>query len=188
MAVSDLLKRPAVVFSAIALIGVVFAAAGIFSELSDKKQQAQDPAAVKGIVSQPRPEFTLPDLTGAPHAIKEWDGKVIAINFWATWCPPCKREIPSFNALQAEMGAAGLQFVGIAIDDHKSVVEYTQDTTISYPVLVSEDDGIAVAQQYGNTTGILPYTVIIDRQGRVAFARYGELSEATARQVILSLL
>lgn len=188
MAVSDLLKRPAVVFSAIAVAGVIFGAAGIFNELSNKEQKAQDTTQAQGIISQPRPDFTLPDLTGEPRAVKEWDGKVIAVNFWATWCPPCKREIPGFNALQAEMGAAGLQFVGIAIDDHKSVVDYTKDTAIDYPVLVSEEDGIAVARQYGNMTGILPYTVIIDRQGRVAYTRYGELNEATARQVIASLL
>lgn len=145
---------------------------------------------VSAILNTPRPAFTLADLSGAPRAVDEWNGKVVAINFWATWCPPCKREIPGFNALQQEFGDAGLQFVGVAVDDHAAVRAYVAETDIDYPVLVSEreTDTIAVAEQYGNLAGVLPYTVIVDRQGRIAYVRFGELAEDVARDVIRSLL
>ncbi len=190
MTAPNALKRPGVVIGIIMMLGALFGAAGIWSEMAQRKQADSDgePVEQAGIVGQARPDFILPDLLGTARAAKEWDGKVVALNFWATWCPPCKREIPSFNALQKELGAAGLQFVGIAIDESKAVTDYTQETAIDYPVLVSEDEGMRTAQRYGNMAGILPYTVIIDRQGRIAFARYGELSEKMAREVIKSLL
>ena len=188
MAAHDALKRPGTAIAVIMILGAAFGAVGIWSEMSGREQADDETMEQPGIVGQPRPDFILPHLDGAPRAAKEWDGKVLAVNFWATWCPPCKREIPSFNALQKELGAAGLQFVGIAIDEPKAVTDYTQEMVIDYPVLVSEDEGMRVAQQYGNAAGILPYTVIIDRQGRIAFARYGELSEKMAREVIKSLL
>ena len=140
-------------------------------------------------MSQPRPEFTLPDLNGTHRAIKEWDGKVVAVNFWATWCGPCKEEIPQFNALQKKYGPRGMQFIGVAMDDRGSVKTYMKSNTIAYPVLVDGEDAAAqLAIRYGDDQGVVPYTAFIDRQGRIAFLQFGSMSEDLARQIIESLL
>ncbi len=148
----------------------------------------QGPSGQAAVVQRPRPPFALTDLQGRRRSVKEWDGKVLAINFWATWCPPCRREIPSFNALQREYGPRGVQFLGVAVDDPKAVRAFLQELPVAYPVLLGEKEAMEVAVRYGDEAGVLPFTAIVDRQGRIAFVRYGELSEALARQVIESLL
>ena len=135
-----------------------------------------------------RPGFTLRDPDGIPRTVAAWDGKVLVLNFWATWCQPCLREIPAFNRLQREHGDEGLQFVGIAIDDPDAVREFLKTTEVSYPVLSGQQDAIEVAQRYGNDVGILPYTAIIDRTGTIRFIQFGELQETLARDVIRPLL
>ena len=90
--------------------------------------------------------INLPDVFGNIHSISEWQGKILIINFWATWCPPCRKEIPEFIALQEQYSAKGLQFIGIAIDDQDSVQEYLVSTKINYPMLIGGVTGIALAQ------------------------------------------
>ena len=140
------------------------------------------------LISQPRPDFTMPDLAGTHHDIKEWDGKVLAVNFWATWCEPCKKEIADFNSLQKQYGTKGLQFVGVALDDLASVQTYLKTKTIEYPVLIGEDEAAKVATHYGDDEGVVPYTAFIDRKGRIAFIQYGAMPLDLAREVIESLL
>ncbi|MCI0401255.1 MAG: TlpA family protein disulfide reductase [Gammaproteobacteria bacterium] len=135
-----------------------------------------------------RPDFTLPDLKGTARNVGEWDGKVLAVNFWATWCPPCQEEIPEFIELQKEYGPRGLQFVGIAIDDLDSVRDFAQKMEVNYPILIGEQDAIQVATTFGNTIGALPYIAIVDRTGRIVFARRGALSRDEAIKVITALL
>lgn len=194
MGLSRALKHPAVLLTGAALLGTAVLGGGLWYKLHKAEPIIAETASQvttpdNPLFNEPRPDFALAELDGTVRAVKEWDGKVIAVNFWATWCPPCKREIPSFNALQRELGPAGMQFVGIAVDDRSAVESYTKDTTIDYPVLVGDEGKtIAIAEQYGNATGILPYTVIIDRKGRIAYVQYGELPEELAREVIKSLL
>ena len=194
MGLSRVLKHPAVLLAGAALLGTAVLGGGLWYKLHHAEPIIAETASQvttpdNPLFNQPRPDFALAELDGTIRAVKEWDGKVIAVNFWATWCPPCKREIPSFNALQRELGPAGMQFVGVAVDDRGAVESYTKDTIIDYPVLVGDEaKTIAVAEQYGNATGILPYTVIIDRKGRIAYVQYGELPEELAREVIKSLL
>ena len=139
-------------------------------------------------VGQRRPEFSLPDMDGVTHNVTEWDGKVIAINFWATWCPPCRDEIPEFVKLQEKFGNQGLQFIGIALQQAKDVREFAAEMGINYPILVGEEDVIGVAKQYGNLIGALPYTVIINRDHQITFTRAGPLPAADAERIITSLL
>jgi peroxiredoxin len=120
-------------------------------------------------------DFSLPDLNGVKHDIHEWDGRVIVLNFWATWCPPCRKETPMFVELQDKLRKKGLQFVGVAIDDHDKVKEFKDTFSINYPVLVGVDNAIEVAKVYGNRFGALPYTVIIDRKGKIVFVQRGKL-------------
>jgi len=135
-----------------------------------------------------RPDFELPDLEGKNHKNSEWDGKVVVVNFWATWCPPCIREIPVFVDLQKQYAKKGLQFVGIAIDKPDNVADFVDTVTINYPVLISEYDGIAISQAFGNYLGALPFTAVVNREGKIVFRRSGEIDEKMAKKEILPLL
>jgi thiol-disulfide isomerase/thioredoxin len=134
------------------------------------------------------PGFNLPDLSGRQHNITEWQGKVLVINFWATWCSPCRKEIPDFIALQQQYADKGLQFVGIALEDKAPVADYMAANPISYPVLLGGDDGIALAQQLGNTVGAIPFTVIVDRQGKIVDQHPGEFDKEQLTKIIAPLL
>ena len=140
------------------------------------------------ILGRHRPEFTLPDLDGQLRSISEWDGKVIALNFWATWCPPCLKEVPEFVSLQAKYQAAGLQFIGVALQRPEEVREFVAEHGMNYPVLTGELEVIKLAESYGNDIGALPYTVIIDRSGQVAHVKPGVLPTEEAESIINRLL
>ncbi len=143
------------------------------------------PAAMVG---RKRPDFSLPSVDGAPRHIGEWHGKVIALNFWATWCPPCLKEIPEFVHLQEKYADQGLQFIGVALQAAEPVRQFMQEHNMNYPVLFGELEVINIARAYGNDIGALPYTVIIDRSGRIVFVKPGPLSGEVAEAVISALL
>ncbi|MGH8581083.1 MAG: TlpA family protein disulfide reductase [Gammaproteobacteria bacterium] len=164
------------------LVSVVASAVFLSSYL---KEQASGAAATSGTQ---RPEFTLNDLQNKPRRVGEWDGKVLVVNFWATWCPPCRKEIPQFIALQQEFGDRGLQFLGIAIDDPRTVREFVPSLRFNYPILVGEQDAIDVAKAYGNLIGALPYTVVVDRKGAIVLTHQGEVSGHQLEQVIVRLI
>ncbi|MEJ2761661.1 MAG: TlpA disulfide reductase family protein [Gammaproteobacteria bacterium] len=140
------------------------------------------------VVGKARPEFSLPDLSGRRHSIDEWDGRVIALNFWATWCPPCLKEIPQLISLQSEYGDRGLQIIGIALQKPAAVADFARKHGINYPVLAGEAAVVRVAEDYGNTIGALPNTVVIDRQGRIAYARPGPVTVEKMQKIIRPLL
>lgn len=144
--------------------------------------------AAQDMVSKHRPDYVLADLRGVQHSAAEWDGKVTVVNFWATWCPPCKREIPAFIDLQQQYANRGVQFVGIAIDNKEQVAAYVDQAGISYLTLIGDDDAVKVSRAFGNRLDALPYTVILTRRGEIAFVHRGELSrEMTEAQIQLLL-
>lgn len=182
------------------LTGLVFASAYLGYRLyhfqqdgpaDSSVQRAEDttPAVTtSSIVGRLRPEFTLPDLDGRLRSISEWDGKVIALNFWATWCPPCLKEVPEFVLLQTKYQAAGLQFIGVALQKPEEVRQFVAEHGMNYPVLTGELEVIKLAESYGNHIGALPYTVIIDRNGQVAHVKPGVLPTEEAESIINRLL
>ncbi len=133
-------------------------------------------------------EFSFPDVSGRVQSVNQWRGKVLVINFWATWCPPCLKEIPEFVKLQSEYQDKQLQFVGIAIDDTQSVRDYLQRIAINYPILIADDAGIGLAQQMGNVIGAVPFTVVVNQAGQIVYRQPGELSVDKLREVIAPLM
>ena len=143
---------------------------------------APEPAALK--VGDRRPDFTLADTEDLPRSISEWDGKLLLINFWATWCPPCLEEIPVFMRLQEEYAARGVQFLGVALDAVQNVRRFMAEQRMNYPSLHGERDAIALSKRYGNRFGALPYTVLVAPDGTVLRMHQGILREQDARQLI----
>jgi thiol-disulfide isomerase/thioredoxin len=133
-------------------------------------------------------EFTLPDLEGMPHSISEWNEKIRIINFWATWCPPCLKEIPEFIKIQHEYSHKNLQFIGIAIDDKESAADYLAANPVNYPILIAGDGGISLSQQLGNVFKAVPFTVIINQAGQIIHRQTGEISTEKIQQLIKPLL
>ena len=134
------------------------------------------------------PDFNLPDVSGNQHTISEWQGKIRIINFWATWCTPCREEIPEFIALQMQYGAKGLQFIGIAIDDQEPVEEYLATTKINYPILLGGLNGIALAHQLGNVMDAVPFTLVVNQQGQIIHRHPGTFSREQIIEIITPLL
>ncbi len=157
-------------------IAVVLAAATI-GYLTQKKmaQPAQPDSAKVAEITKQRPDFSLPDTSGQDRQISEWDGKTIALNFWATWCPPCRKEIPVLIEVQDEYRDQGLQIIGLAIDEMELVQTYAKEMNINYPLLVGEQAALEVAEAFGTGVTALPFTVIISPSGTVETVHYGEL-------------
>jgi cytochrome c biogenesis protein CcmG/thiol:disulfide interchange protein DsbE len=109
------------------------------------------------------PGFSLTDIKGRKVSLADFKGKVVILDFWATWCPPCKREIPDFISLQTDYASQGLQVVGIALDEPDKVVQFAHDQGMNYPVLLGTDE---IAARYGGISGI-PTTFILDKSGKI---------------------
>lgn len=121
------------------------------------------------------PDFVLSDLHGVPRPISDWSGQPILINFWATWCAPCRREMPLLQKLHEEFGNDGLQVIGIAIDRAPDVSAFTMETGITYPILVGQEDAIEVTDGFGLDFLGLPFTVLVDQDGQILKIQLGEL-------------
>jgi thiol-disulfide isomerase/thioredoxin len=132
--------------------------------------------------------LTLPDSEGRPQALSQWRDKVLVINFWATWCTPCREEMPLFKAAQLQYGSRGLQFVGIAADSAAKVRDWIAESPPGYPTLIGGYSAIELSQVLGNRVGALPYTVVVDRSGRVVFRQLGPFSESKLNAIIGELL
>lgn len=130
----------------------------------------------------------FPDMQGRPQAFEQWRGKVVVVNFWATWCPPCRTEVPDFIKVQDKLGARGLVIVGLAIDNKDKVAAFADEMGINYPLLIGDTGAMDLAKSAGNRLGGLPFTVILDRAGRIAASEIGGLTAAKLEQLVTPLL
>lgn len=131
---------------------------------------------------------TFPDPQGVAQPLAQWRGKVVVLNFWATWCPPCRKEMPGFVKLQQKYGAQGLVFIGIAIDSRENVQAFLRESPVNYPILIGQDSAVELSAAIGNRQGGLPYSVLIDRQGKLLASHVGELSEEALEKLLPPLL
>ena len=130
------------------------------------------------------PAFQLADRNGELRSLAHWQGKSLVVNFWATWCAPCRREIPLLQRIAREHAANGVQVIGIAVDFRDAVLAYADEMRIDYPLLIGEQDGLDAAAAFGIDAVGFPFTVFSDRQGRVITAHLGELHAAEAEVIL----
>lgn len=173
----------------IVIVALLFGIAGafVYRELGNSHKETDglnggeiDAAAVMAAV--------LPDLDNKPQALKQWQGKVLIVNFWAPWCPPCREEIPGFISLQKKYGGQGLVFVGIALDELSRVQSYVDEIGINYPTLIGGPEAGQLSTEAGNRLGGLPYTLVLDRAGKPIANFTGAVAEKKLEALITPLL
>lgn len=128
------------------------------------------------------------DLAGRPRRLLEWQGRVLLCNFWATWCAPCREEIPLLVAAKQQHATARFEIVGIGVDSVPKIREFAATYKINYPVLVGNATAIELMRGLGNRGGGLPYTVILDRSGALVLRHLGALTQQDLQQALASLL
>ncbi|MFY8135378.1 MAG: TlpA family protein disulfide reductase [Aquimonas sp.] len=129
-----------------------------------------------------RPDAELRRLDGSTAKLSDFDGRPLLINFWATWCPPCIEELPLLDALHQRSGADGLQVIGIALDDPAAVEKFLGEVPVEFPMFLAKPGRVDLSTTLGNANSVLPYSVLIDAEGRIAKRKFGAFSEASLRE------
>jgi thiol-disulfide isomerase/thioredoxin len=151
---------------------------GIYSAHLYRVQQQAAPDSVK------LEGLSLADLDGTMQYLDRWQGNLLLVNFWATWCPPCIEEIPLFMRLRDRYRAQGFEVIGIAIDEAEKVRRFQQQRAVDYPLLLGGEQGIALMQRFNNRLGALPYSVLFDRQGNAVHFKPGAYSESELESLL----
>jgi thiol-disulfide isomerase/thioredoxin len=178
-------------------IAAIFGLAGLYASLylrGDPAGDEAEPSLPQSTVEDPTtpvlvsslPDFSLSDLDGNPRSITEWAGQPMLINFWATWCAPCLREMPLLQKLQDQRGDQ-LQVIGIAVDRMPAVQSFLAEAGVSYPVLVGQQDAMDAAELFGPEFLALPFSIFIGADGAVLGLRPGELDPDELRELIDTL-
>jgi peroxiredoxin len=127
------------------------------------------------------------DDSGRPRRLLEWAGKVLVCNFWATWCLPCREEVPMLVAAREAHASRGVEVIGIAIDSAAKVREFSTAYAVGYPLLLADAGAIELMRKLGNPAGGLPYTVVLDRRGALAYRKLGPLTRPELDRVLADL-
>jgi thiol-disulfide isomerase/thioredoxin len=156
-----------------ALVGVVAALAGTALWLATRTAPPTVGSAAPGALMA----ASFKDLDGRPRSLGEFQGKVVVLNFWATWCAPCREEMPGFQRLQARWADRGVRFVGLSSEDAGRVAAFARSLGITYPLWVGGDEVGELSRRLGNRLGVLPHTVVLDRSGGAMITRVGAYPE-----------
>jgi thiol-disulfide isomerase/thioredoxin len=164
-------------------IGLLALLAGIFSsQWISQTGIASDPS-VKAFFAN---SWQSPD--GKTVNSENWQQKVLIVNFWASWCPPCVEEMPTLDKISQEYASKNVLIVGIGIDSPSNIREFLEKTPVSYPIVIGGLEGSNLSKQMGNTQGALPYTIIINSKGKSIYTKLGKISEEELRKAINSAI
>lgn len=170
--------RSNLIIIAVAVLGALLglAAGGWY----DRAPEAPVPAGVKVLrPGDKRAELELPDPEGRPRRLSEWDGQLLLVNFWASWCGPCRAEMPLLDRVGTVWAGKGIQVVGVAIDDADAVRTFLKNSPVHYPILVDASNGTDPSLIFGDTRSVLPYSVLIGRDGTILATRSGSFTQAS---------
>ena len=172
------MKKDTLIFVTVADVAGIIAWFGISSFLSHKPTAPPAPPSAATLdtrkIPEVLPDFTLATLEGPPRALSSFTQPSLIVNFWATWCAPCRREIPLLRQLRTERASQGVEVVGVAVDFREDVVKYANDIGLDYPLLIGEEDGLAAADAFG-INPVFPFTVFSDAERRIVAVKIGEL-------------
>ena len=174
-------------------IGLLAAVGGYFAARTmDRPDATAVPSAAAApaadsLIGRQRPDFSLSDATGAPVTAADFDGQPLLVNFWATWCAPCVEEMPMLAELQRDHAQNGLQVVGIAVDEPERAQAFASELGLEYPLLFGRGEAMLVGREYGNASGMLPYSVLVDAGGIVRWTHLGALERADLEERIAEL-
>lgn len=177
------------IIGAVAVSVLIGVAAGWYGHIfyQDYQEQALIEAA-EHPPAFPVPAAQMPDLQGRLHNLTQYKGRIMVINVWASWCPPCLREMPEFAQLQQEFAAQGVQFIGIGIDEEANIRQFVNEIRINYPTLLAGPLSNQIGAALGNDQDLLPYTVLVDRSGMVRERHFGYFPKEQLRQAIQDLM
>ncbi len=161
--------------SNVAAIGFGAFALIIGLALAYRYYEPPPPPAGAPIAAAPLFAHTFDNADGQPQALTQWQGALLVVNFWATWCAPCIEEMPDFAKVQSEYAHRGVTVIGLAIDNAGDVRRFRDELKLELPLLIAGPAGSELARQLGNPSGALPYTVLIDPSGQVVRAKLGRL-------------
>jgi alkyl hydroperoxide reductase subunit AhpC len=167
----------------ISIISLLALLAGVFSSQWISKTGLASEPAVKAFFAN---SWQSPD--GKPVNSSEWQGKVLVVNFWASWCPPCVEEMPTLDLLQRDFLQQNVLFVGIGIDSPSNIREFLKSTSVSYPIVIGGLEGSNLSKQLGNSQGALPFTIIINSKGKAVYSKLGKINEDELRKAIKAAL
>lgn len=171
------------------LVSAILLVAALLTGLASCAERREAPKAT-GLQSNSAQIFaaTFPDLDGKPQPLKQWQGKVLVLNFWAPWCPPCRAEMPEFVKLQEKYREQGVVFVGVALDQQDKVQAFADELGVNYPMLLGADDAAEIGKLAGNRLGGLPFTAIFAKNGDIVSTVTGELKRAQLEATLKPLL
>lgn len=181
-------RRRPILWSAVVIAGIAVVLAAIFLLLPKSPESRFDPALAGGAVLS----TTLPTVPeNKQQTISAWRGRILVVNFWATWCEPCREEMPALVKLQQKYPPESVQFVGISLDtdDKKQeVVEFVKETGVNYPILLGGMNAIELTRRAGNSRSVLPFTLVIGRNGQVLEADAGKVQPEHLEEILKQAL
>jgi thiol-disulfide isomerase/thioredoxin len=168
-----------------ALVAIVVVLAGGAGFALQRALRPESAARASGNAVAALFKLQLPDLAGRQQSFVQWRGRLLLVNFWATWCEPCREEVPALVRLQAKYGDKSVQLVGISIDSVDKISDFASKFAVNYPLTVGGLESIDLARQLGNRAGALPFTVLISPHGQLIASHLGGMNDRSLSEFVL---